>query len=82
MAAPQFFTQRPSRSKPSKRFTLAEANSTLPLVIVEFWQFKSRNLLVPLTLRLWTRAALQGALLIAIILYWERNPAPFIYFQF
>jgi len=55
---------------------------TLPLAIVEFWQFKSRNLLVPLSLRPWTRAALQGVLLVGIILYWERNPAPFIYFQF
>ena len=33
MAAPQFFTpQRPSRSKSVRRFTLQEANSTLPLV--------------------------------------------------
>jgi hypothetical protein len=33
MAAPQFFTpQRPSRSKSNRRFTLQQANSTLPLV--------------------------------------------------
>ena len=33
MAAPQSFVpQRPSRSKSVRRFTLAEANSTLPLV--------------------------------------------------
>ena len=33
MAAPQFFvTQRPSRSKSVKRFTLEQANATLPLV--------------------------------------------------
>jgi alginate O-acetyltransferase complex protein AlgI len=54
----------------------------LPLVLVEFWQIKSRDLLVPLTLRPWTRAALQGALLLGIMLYWERNQTPFIYFQF
>jgi len=55
---------------------------TLPLIMVELWQFKSRNLLVPLTVRPWLRAALQGALLLGIILYWERNQTPFIYFQF
>ena len=63
-------------------YVLNLAVFALPLVIVELWQFRSRNLLVPLTLRPWARAALQGALLVGIILYWERNPAPFIYFQF
>ena len=33
MAAPQFFTpQRPSRSRPARRFSLSQANATLPLV--------------------------------------------------
>lgn len=54
----------------------------LPLVAMEVWQAKSRNLLVPLTLRPWARAILQGVLLLGIILYWERNKTPFIYFQF
>jgi D-alanyl-lipoteichoic acid acyltransferase DltB (MBOAT superfamily) len=55
---------------------------TLPLVVVELWQIRSRNLLAPLTIRPWLRAALQGVLLVGIILYWERNQTPFIYFQF
>jgi alginate O-acetyltransferase complex protein AlgI len=54
----------------------------LPVVLMEIWQLKGRNLLVPLTLPGWTRALLQGLLLFGIILYWERNQAPFIYFQF
>ena len=55
---------------------------TIPLVAIEIWQFKSRDLLAPLRLRLWTRGVLHGVLLLGIILYWERNQAPFIYFQF
>ena len=55
---------------------------TIPLVAVEIWQFKSRNLLAPLTMRPWARGILHGLLLLGIILYWERNQAPFIYFQF
>jgi alginate O-acetyltransferase complex protein AlgI len=55
---------------------------TLPLIVVELWQFRSGDVLAPLRLRPWPRALLQGALLLGIILYWERNQAPFIYFQF
>jgi D-alanyl-lipoteichoic acid acyltransferase DltB (MBOAT superfamily) len=53
-----------------------------PLLLVEAWQFRSQNALVPLTLSRWPRAALQGVFLLAIILYWERTELPFIYFQF
>ena len=55
---------------------------TLPLAAIEFWQFRSRDLLAPLRLRPSLKAALHGLLLLGIILYWERNKAPFIYFQF
>jgi D-alanyl-lipoteichoic acid acyltransferase DltB (MBOAT superfamily) len=54
----------------------------LPLVLMEVWQSRTRNLLAPLTLGLWPRAVLQGGLLLAIILFWERAEVPFIYFQF
>jgi len=54
----------------------------LPLVIVEAWQFRSRNLLVALSLPGWAKALLQAILLLAVILYWERTALPFIYFQF
>jgi D-alanyl-lipoteichoic acid acyltransferase DltB (MBOAT superfamily) len=53
-----------------------------PLVLMEIWQARSNNFLVPLTLSKWARAILQGALLIAIVLFWYRKEVPFIYFQF
>ena len=53
-----------------------------PLVLVEFWQEKARNQLVALSLPAWARAALQGALLVGILLFWQRKGVPFIYFQF
>ena len=54
----------------------------IPLLVVEVWQFRSRNLLVALSLSRWALAALQGLLLLAVVLYWERVEVPFIYFQF
>jgi alginate O-acetyltransferase complex protein AlgI len=54
----------------------------IPLLAVEVWQFRSRNLLVCLSLSRWALGALQGLLLLAIVLYWERVEVPFIYFQF
>ena len=54
----------------------------LPLLLMELWQFKAGNRLVALTLPVWAKAALQGALLIGILLFWERAKEPFIYFQF
>ncbi len=54
----------------------------VPLVIVEAWQFKSRNRLVALNLRAWAKAVLQAVLLLAVIIYWERTHLAFIYFQF
>ena len=53
-----------------------------PLLVMELWQFRSRNFLAPIALPQWARAALQGVLLLAIILYWERTHLAFIYFQF
>jgi alginate O-acetyltransferase complex protein AlgI len=54
----------------------------VPLVLVEAWQFKSRNRLVALNLRAWAKAVLQAVLLLAVIIYWERTHLAFIYFQF
>ena len=53
-----------------------------PLVLMELWQFKSRNLLTALSLPAWAKVTLQGALLTAIILFWQKKGAAFIYFQF
>jgi len=53
-----------------------------PLVAMELWQTRKKNLLVPLSLPGWAKALLQGALLIAILIYWQHDRTPFIYFQF
>ena len=53
-----------------------------PLVLIETWQFRRQNLLAPLTLPDWGKAALQGALLIGILLFWQKDKVSFIYFQF
>jgi D-alanyl-lipoteichoic acid acyltransferase DltB (MBOAT superfamily) len=63
-------------------FVLNLAAFTLPLLAMEVWLEKSGNQLAPLTLAGWAKAALQGALLLAIVLFWERRGVPFIYFQF
>jgi D-alanyl-lipoteichoic acid acyltransferase DltB (MBOAT superfamily) len=54
----------------------------LPLVLMQLWQYRSGNLLVPLTLPWWAKALLEGALLLFVVAYWEADAAPFIYFQF
>ena len=53
-----------------------------PLVLMEIWQARARNPLAPLSLPPWARATLQGLLLLAIVLFWENDKVPFIYFQF
>jgi alginate O-acetyltransferase complex protein AlgI len=53
-----------------------------PLLLIEFWQVRAGSLESPFRLSRWPRAALQGALLLAILAFWEPEAAPFIYFQF
>ena len=55
---------------------------TLPLAAMELWQHKTRNLLAPLGLPRWLLMTLQGALLTAVILFWDKKGSTFIYFQF
>jgi D-alanyl-lipoteichoic acid acyltransferase DltB (MBOAT superfamily) len=55
---------------------------TTPLVLMQLWQGRTGNVLAPLTLPGWRRAALQSLLLLAIVLYWEKEAKQFIYFQF
>ena len=55
---------------------------TAPLAALEIWQARTSNRLAPLALPLWARVALQGALLAAIVMFWETEQVPFIYFQF
>jgi hypothetical protein len=49
---------------------------------IEYWQWRSGDLNVPIKLRLWPRAALQAAMLLAIVAFWQPDASPFIYFQF
>jgi D-alanyl-lipoteichoic acid acyltransferase DltB (MBOAT superfamily) len=63
-------------------FLLNLAAFAAPLVAVEWWQTRRNNLLAPLLLPSWAKAVLQGALLGAILIYWQRDQVPFIYFQF
>ncbi len=54
----------------------------LPLIAVQFWQLKTGDLLVALSLPGWALAALEAGLLFAILLFWRNGAVPFIYFQF
>jgi hypothetical protein len=55
---------------------------TLPLLLFQWIQWKKNNLMWPMNLRFTWRIGLQGILLAAIMLYWEKADQPFIYFQF
>jgi D-alanyl-lipoteichoic acid acyltransferase DltB (MBOAT superfamily) len=55
---------------------------TAPLALMELWQVKTGNRLAALSLPIWAKTGLQGILLIAIVVFWERQEIPFIYFQF
>jgi alginate O-acetyltransferase complex protein AlgI len=53
----------------------------VPLLLMELWQFRSGHLRA-LRLPWVAKSALEGALLLAIMLFWHRKELPFIYFQF
>jgi D-alanyl-lipoteichoic acid acyltransferase DltB (MBOAT superfamily) len=53
-----------------------------PLAAIEVWQWRTRNLDAPLSLPLFGRAVLQGAILLTVMAFWTPEAAPFIYFQF
>jgi D-alanyl-lipoteichoic acid acyltransferase DltB (MBOAT superfamily) len=55
---------------------------TLPLVLMQVWQYRTGNLLVPLTLPWWAKGLLEALLLLCVAAYWEPDGSPFIYFQF
>ena len=63
-------------------FSLSLVVFTLPLALMEFWQHRRQNLLAPLLLPGWIKIALQGLLLTAIVIFWEKKGTSFIYFQF
>ena len=54
----------------------------LPLLLMQVWQARSRNMLVAVTLPPWARHLLQAFLILAIAAFWRKDATPFIYFQF
>jgi len=53
-----------------------------PVVLMEIYQAKHGGYQAPLKLPGFARAVLEGLLLLGIILFWEKDKVPFIYFQF
>lgn len=53
-----------------------------PLVLLEFWQKRADDEMVVPRQRAWISGTVQGLMLLAIVLFWERQAKPFIYFQF
>jgi D-alanyl-lipoteichoic acid acyltransferase DltB (MBOAT superfamily) len=54
----------------------------MPLLLVEGWQQRTRDLLAPLRAPLPTQVAFHGFLLTWIVVFGSREPVEFIYFQF
>ena len=55
---------------------------TIPLVLMELWQHRTQDRLVSLKLSRLPKALLHGVLLLGIIMFWQKEEMPFIYFQF
>lgn len=55
---------------------------SFPLLIVQIWQFRTQDLLIPTKLIAWSRVPLYAAMLALIIVFGERDLSEFIYFQF
>jgi alginate O-acetyltransferase complex protein AlgI len=55
---------------------------TAPLLLVEIYETRKASLLAPLMTRPWPQAVLQSLLLVLLILNWQKEGSPFIYFQF
>ena len=54
----------------------------LPGVIYELWEsYRERKKSVE-EVPVWLRSSVQGMLILAILFFWQKKAAPFIYFQF
>jgi D-alanyl-lipoteichoic acid acyltransferase DltB (MBOAT superfamily) len=54
----------------------------LPLLCIEVWQWRTRDLEFPLRWQRWPRALLIATMVLSIAAFWQEEPSPFIYFQF
>jgi alginate O-acetyltransferase complex protein AlgI len=66
----------------TKSYCLNLALFTLPVIAMQAWQYRANNLLAPLRCSRWIRTGLESGFLLAIVLFWGKEKAPFIYFQF
>jgi alginate O-acetyltransferase complex protein AlgI len=55
---------------------------TAPLLAIQLWQWRSKDLNAPIRLPLWPKALLQAALVMGTAAFWQPEASPFIYFQF
>jgi D-alanyl-lipoteichoic acid acyltransferase DltB (MBOAT superfamily) len=55
---------------------------SLPLLLVQLYQFVSQDLLILTKLKPWSRVLLYGCILAAIVVFSNRDRSDFIYFQF
>jgi len=53
-----------------------------PLIGMEAWLRRAGGVLAPLAWKPWLLGLAEGILLAAILLFWEKDKVPFIYFQF
>lgn len=63
-------------------YVLNLAVFALPLVLMEALQARYGGYTLPLRWPTWVKSAVEGLLVLAIILFWEKEKVPFIYFQF
>lgn len=69
-------------SPPPFHYLLSLLIFSAPLVLMELWQRAKGNVLAPLQLPALFLGGLEAVLLIGILVFWEKQKVPFIYFQF
>lgn len=63
-------------------YVIALLLAILPLVLIEVWQARAQDEFATLRLPGWLRSGVQGIMFLSILMFWERDSVPFIYFQF
>jgi len=53
-----------------------------PLLLMQWWQSRSGDLLIPLRLPPLVLGLVEGLLIWSILIFWRKDSTPFIYFQF